>query len=109
MKPPTETPNAAPAESNRTLKLMARALAHITRWKMLKELSTGETRSIDEMAKASGCTYANAARHLIVLRRAGLVVQGRGRLYQIPRQHLPTPGQAVVDYRHCLLRLDQVG
>ena len=91
------------------LKLLATALSHVTRWKMLKELSAGEARSIDEMAQAAGCTYANAARHLVVLRRAGLVVQGRGRLYQIPSQHLPAPSQAVVDYGHCLLRLDAVG
>ncbi len=83
-------------------------LGHPTRWKMLKELSGGEARSIDELAKISGASYANAARHLISLRSAGLVVQGRGRLYNIPKQYLPTPGQAVVDYGLCLLRLDAV-
>jgi hypothetical protein len=40
------------------------------------------------------------------LRDAGLVAQGRGQLYQIPKQYLPNPGQPVVDYGHCLLRLD---
>jgi DNA-binding transcriptional ArsR family regulator len=84
-------------------------LSHTTRWKMLKELSGGEARSIDELAKVSGCAYGNAARHLIRLRQAGLVVQGRGRLYNIPKQYLPSPGQAVVDYGHCLLRLDAAG
>jgi len=36
-------------------------------------------------------------------------VQGRGRLYNIPKQYLPSPGEAVVDYGHCLLRLDAAG
>jgi hypothetical protein len=44
-----------------------------------------------------------------MLRRAGLVVQGCGRLYQVPKQYLPTPGQPVVDFGHCLLRLDAMG
>jgi hypothetical protein len=48
-------------------------------------------------------------KHLVVLRRAGLVAQGRGRLYQMQKQYLPTPGQPVVDFGHCLLRLDAAG
>lgn len=90
------------------LKGLASALAHPTRWKMLKELSCGEARSIEELAQAGGCRYDNAIKHLTVLRAAGLVVQGRGRLYQIPAKHLPTPGEPVVDYGLCLLRLDAV-
>jgi hypothetical protein len=37
------------------------------------------------------------------------VVRGRGRVYQLARQYLPTPGQPVVDFGHCVLRLDAVG
>lgn len=104
-----ETTSTAAGAPRPDLTGLISGLGHTTRWKMLKELSGGEARDIDELAKISGCTYANAARHLIRLRQAGLVVQGRGRLYQIPKQYLPTPGQAVVDYGHCLLRLDQAG
>jgi hypothetical protein len=49
------------------------------------------------------------SKHLAVLRKAGAVVQGRGRLYQIPPQHLPSPGERVVDFGHCLLRPDVAG
>jgi DNA-binding transcriptional ArsR family regulator len=86
------------------LALLAGALGNPTRWKMLKELSTGELRTIGELASVAGCNYDNAGRHLAVLRKAGLVVQGRGRLYEIPKQYIPAPGQ--LDYGHCLLRLD---
>jgi len=41
------------------------------------------------------------------MRQAGLVVKGRNRLYQIPKQYLPVPGQRIVDFGHCLLRLDE--
>ena len=35
-----------------------------------------------------------------------MTARGRGRLYQMAKQYLPTPGQLVVDCGHCLLRLD---
>jgi hypothetical protein len=41
-----------------------------------------------------------------VMRAAGVVVQGRGRLYNIHKQYLPSPGEPLVDFGHCLLRLD---
>ena len=49
------------------------------------------------------------SKHLAGLRKAGAVVQGRGRLYQIPPQHLPAPGKKIVDFGHCLLRLEAAG
>ena len=88
------------------LELLATALSHTTRWKMLKELTHGEPRTIDEMAKVAGVSYDNASKHLGRLYRAGLVERGRGRVYQMARRYLPAPGQAVVDCGHCVLRLD---
>jgi len=82
------------------------ALSHSTRWRMLREMCAGEPRTIAELAHVGGCSYENARKHLTVLKRAGLAVQARGRLYQIPKAYLPVPGQAVVDFGHCLLRLD---
>jgi predicted transcriptional regulator len=90
------------------LSLLANALGHTARWKILKELSAGEPRMVQELAKAVGCSPDMTSKHLAVLRKAGAVVQGRGRLYQIPKQHLPALGQSIVDFGHCLLRLDAV-
>jgi hypothetical protein len=84
-------------------------LSHLPRWKMLRELSLGEPREIAEMATVAGCSYDSALKHLGVLVNAGLVVRGRGKLFQIPKQYLPSPGERVVDYGHCVLRLDAVG
>jgi DNA-binding transcriptional ArsR family regulator len=89
------------------LDLLAGALGNPKRWKMLKELSAGELRTIGELAAVAGCNYDNAGQHLAVLRKAGLVVQGRGRLYEIPKQYFSAPGQ--LDYGHCLLRFDVAG
>jgi hypothetical protein len=52
------------------------------------------------------CDRGKCPKHLATLQWAGLAVLGRGRLYSIPKQYLPVPGQAVVDFGHCLLRLD---
>jgi predicted transcriptional regulator len=84
------------------------ALRHRSRWKMLKELTAGEPRTIAELATVAGCSYDNASQHLRQLYRGGMVARGRGHVYEMPRQYLPTPGQPVLDYGHCLLRLDAV-
>jgi DNA-binding transcriptional ArsR family regulator len=89
--------------------LLAGALGNPIRWRMLKELSLGEPRMVGELATVAGCSYDNAGRHLAVLRKAGLVAQGRGWLYEIPKQYLPAAGERLVDFGHCLLRLDVAG
>ena len=109
MNSTSETPKTAIGTPLPDLELLVTALSHTTRWRMLKELTCGEARTIDEMAKVGGCSYDNASKHLARLLRAGLIVRGRGRLYQMAKQYLPTPGQPVVDFGHCLLRLDAAG
>ena len=89
------------------LNKLAAALSHPVRWRILKELAGGETRMVIELAAAVKCSADMASKHLAKLQAAGLVVQGRGRLYQIPAQLLPAPG--ALDCGLCLLRLDSVG
>ena len=91
------------------LKLLPTAIGHPIRWRMLHALATGEPQTISEVAAAAGCSYDNAIRHLAVLKKAGLVVQERGKLYQIPKKYLPTPGERTLDLGHCLLWLDAAG
>lgn len=88
---------------------MAGALSHVARWKMLRELSLGEPREIAELATVADCSYDSAIKHLGVLLDAGLVIRGRGRVFQMQKQHLPFPGERIVDFGHCLLRLDAAG
>jgi hypothetical protein len=104
-----EIPKTVPAMPLAALEHVAAALGNPIRWKMLKELSVGEAREIGELAKAAGCSYASAIKHLAVLNRAGLALQGRGRLWQIPKHHLPAPGEGLVDTGHCVLRLNAAG
>lgn len=102
-------PNPSLTAPSPDLAQLARALGSLPRWRMLKELSCGEARSVTELAAVAGCSYQSAVKHLAILHVTGLAVRGRGKLYQIPKQFFPTPGQPVVDYGHCQLRLDKAG
>jgi len=59
------------------------ALGHPNRWKILEELTCGETRTITELTKVAGCGYDNAAKHLQQLYRAGMVVSAPGQRWLI--------------------------
>jgi hypothetical protein len=106
MNTPPETPKNALVQPLPDRERMITALSHSTRWRMLREMCAGEPRTIMELADVGGCSYENARKHLTMLKQAGLAVQLHGRLYSIPKAYLPVPGQAVVDFGHCLLRLD---
>lgn len=86
---------------------MAASLGHTNRWKILRELSAGEPLMVKEIAERIRISADLTSRHMAVLRRAGLVVCGRGNLYAIPKPYLPVPGQRLIDYGHCLLRFDE--
>jgi len=95
-----------PPEFRPSLAAVASALGEVKRWRILSELSVGEALMVKELAERIGISADLTSRHLARMRVAGLVVSGRGRLYEIPKKYLPVPGQRIVDYGHCLLRLD---
>ena len=55
---------------------IAQALGHPHRLELLEHLAQGE-RSVEELATRSGLTFANASRHLQILRHAALVATRR--------------------------------
>ncbi|WP_158810919.1 metalloregulator ArsR/SmtB family transcription factor [Beijerinckia sp. L45] len=55
---------------------IAQALGHAHRLELLEHLGQGE-RSVEELAERTSLTFANASRHLIILRRASLVATRR--------------------------------
>jgi predicted transcriptional regulator len=99
---PSGTPATSPAVS---FGPMVTALGDPNRWLILAELSDGEPHMVVEIAGAIKRSPDSTSKHLAVLRKAGMVVIGQAGLYRIPKQFLPTPGERVVDYGYCLLRL----
>jgi rhodanese-related sulfurtransferase/DNA-binding HxlR family transcriptional regulator len=55
---------------------VAQALGHAHRLELLEHLGQGE-RSVEDLAARAGLTFANASRHLQILRRASLVATRR--------------------------------
>jgi ArsR family transcriptional regulator len=55
---------------------IAQALGHPHRLELLEHLGQGE-RSVEDLAARAGLTFANASRHLQILRRASLVATRR--------------------------------
>ena len=85
---------------------MARALADATRWRLLWELGQGEALPVNELARRLGRSPTLISKHMGILRAAGLVTAGFGRLYQLAPAMRPPPGSRLADFGHCLLRLD---
>ena len=64
-------------------KVLAEVLASETRWRLLEEFSKGGVFSVQELARGLGIAQGTASGHMRVLRRAGIVAQGKGRLYSL--------------------------
>jgi DNA-binding transcriptional ArsR family regulator len=82
------------------------AISDKTRWRILRKLSdAGEPLMVKEIAKALGRRNSIVAKHLAVLRDAGITQVGRGRLQQIVPQLVPDPSAQVLDLGYVQLRL----
>ncbi|HUB87024.1 MAG TPA: metalloregulator ArsR/SmtB family transcription factor [Verrucomicrobiae bacterium] len=105
------TPEAAqPAKSDPPLiplETFLAALANPVRWRILRALSAGEPLPVMEIARRVGRPDDTTSKHLVILKAAGLVKQGWGRLYRIEPAYQPVPGQPVLEFGHALLRLDK--
>ena len=106
MNTASTVPAAGSAPVAPALTPLLAAIGDPVRWRILSELSAGEPLMVIEIAERIKRDAGLVSKHLAVLRQAGLVVAGRARLYQIPKQYLHAPGQRLADYGHCLLRLD---
>ena len=64
---------------------------------------------VKDLAKAAGTPEGNASKQMKVLREAGVVVQGRGRMYYITPAYRPAPGSRSLDFGTVLLRFGADG
>jgi DNA-binding transcriptional ArsR family regulator len=96
---------SAPAIPRLALAPLVKAIGDPLRWEILRQLASGEPRMVVEIAGALRKSPTLISKHLVWLREAGAVEKGRAQLYTIPRRFLPSPGDGVVDFGHCLLRM----
>ena len=104
----SETP-AIPANTSAVPLLplgpMLQAIGDATRWQILRLLSAGEPLMITEIARAIGRSETSTAKHLAVLRRAGVTAVGRGRLQQIAKPFLIDTTSRTIELSYVQLRL----
>ena len=85
------------------------ALSHFARWQIIRALCAGEAMTVTDLSLVTGCSVDMTSKHLKILKAGGLVLQKPNRLYAIPPAHQPVPGEPLLDYGHCVLRLDAQG
>lgn len=73
------------------------------RWRRLDELSKGEPLPVKELARRTGLTTYNASKHLVRMKRLGVVETKWGRLYALAPAFLPEPGSRTVRLGVCAL------
>ena len=97
-----QDPNASPLPPL-VLEEVLLGISNGTRWRILKELSRGG-RQVIEICELLSMKSTNVSKHMRVLRLTGLVKVSRAGVYFVPPEYLVQAG--VIDYGHCLLRLD---
>ena len=102
-----DAPSPNPVPSDLPLVALVKAIGDPVRWAILRELAAGEPLMVVEIAQTLKKSPTLVSKHLVWLRKAGAVVTGRAGLYTIPSRFRPVPGERVVDYGYCLLRLDR--
>lgn len=76
------------------------------RWHILRELAKGEALPVNELARRAKCPAATVSKHMALLKKAGVVQVGYGRLYKLTPGFQPEPGGQRLDLGHCVLKLD---
>ena len=82
------------------------AIGNRYRWRILRELASGEQLMVAEIAERVGLTPDATSKAISVLRDLRIVLQGRNRLYTLAPQFLADKENRVVDFGYCLLRLN---
>lgn len=103
--PPT-TSTAAPEPEMMKLKHLSRLLHVPARWRILRELAKGEALPVTELARRVNCAAPTVSKHMALLKQAGVVKTGYGRLYRLTPGIQPEPGGQRLDLGHCILKLD---
>ncbi len=76
------------------------------RWAILRELADGGSLMVSELAKRTGCSPSSTSKQLAVLIEDGLVINPRGRLFEIPERFVADKSNRTLDLGWCLLRMN---
>jgi DNA-binding transcriptional ArsR family regulator len=100
-----EPPSAAPAPTLRLATVLT-CISGTTRWDILRELADGGSLMVSEISKRSGWSASVVSKQLAILRKAGIVINPRRRLFEIAPQFIADKSQRLLDFGWCTLRMN---
>jgi DNA-binding transcriptional ArsR family regulator len=100
-----QTPPATPSPTI-PLNTVLNIISSPARWRILREFASGDQLMVSEIAERTRQSKDVTSKHIGILRTAGIVTQGRNRLYQIAPQFLADKTDGLLDFGYCLLRMN---
>jgi len=101
-------PQAGPPIPSATIPLdeILGAISNPARWNLLRELASGDQLMVTELAERLGQSFDATSKHMTVLRKAGIAIQARNRLYSVAPQFIANKTERILDFGYCVLRLN---
>jgi DNA-binding transcriptional ArsR family regulator len=87
------------------LETLLKCISGSTRWDILRELADGSSLMVSELAKRTGWGADVISKQLAILRKAGIIINPRGRLFEIAPAFLADKTERFLDFGYCLLRM----
>jgi DNA-binding transcriptional ArsR family regulator len=88
------------------LQTVLTCISSTTRWDILRELADGGSLMVSEIARRTGWSPAVVSKQLAILRKAGIVINPRVRLFEIAPQFITDKSQRLLDFGWCTLRMN---
>jgi predicted transcriptional regulator len=88
------------------LETVLTCISGTTRWDILRELADGSSLMVSELARRTGWGAYVISKQLAILRKAGIVINPRGRLFEIAPQFIADKSQRLLDFGWCTLRMN---
>lgn len=82
------------------------ALNDPSRWRILKELSSGESRLVSELMGVTRKSLSATSKHVAALASVGLIESHR-RAYRLAPRFVPRSNPNELDFGVCVIRLDR--
>ena len=89
------------------LDICLQTIGSTTRWNILRELADGGSLMVSELATRTGYDPSAVSKQLTFLRRTGIVINPRGRLFEIAPQFIADKTQRLLDFGWVTCRMDR--
>jgi DNA-binding transcriptional ArsR family regulator len=88
------------------LQVVRSTLGCPARWTILRELADGGSLMVSELAQRTGISPSAMSKQLAVLIGDGVVINPRGRLFQLDPRFVADPANRILDFGWCLVRMN---